>query len=231
MIRRRFIAALLGACLLWLTDDVRAFDCAPESFGTGSRIVTKATPTGTWRYMWCPSPTAGVYADGKPKAWRLQTHACLTKYCTLSAGAVTGALWNIATASDKVAAMNAAALESTIVPTDPHELYAYKVLRREACLDAYTPPYIVDIIPLPGPHCGDAPLPPAPPVDVWRAPAAGNTLYTTINGKLATRIVGRTAAPGALCNCATPIAVGASTYCPLATGVPSEVTLCKKVAP
>jgi hypothetical protein len=67
---------------------------------------------------------------------------------------------------------------------------------------------------------------------VWRTPSTGSgTLYTIINGKRGNIIPGRTAAPNSLCTCsATPIVYLTATFCPLATGPLTEVTMCRQVA-
>lgn len=65
--------------------------------------------------------------------------------------------------------------------------------------------------------------------DVWRTPASGAfTLYATVNGVRTAAISGRKATANATCNCASKIAVGTSTYCPLAGASVNEVTLCQK---
>ena len=213
---------------------VAQFSCIPKTVmtptGTGSRIVAKTSPVGDWRYIWCPDPAAGIYADGKPVAWRVERHAVLAKYRGTTPSTAQ-ALWAILNAPDPLVAINDALTGAHVIPTDPHEKYEFRVLLRDACLDAYSPPYIVDITPGPGPFCGAAPIPPGPPTVTWITQPGGNSLYTVINGALAAKIAGRTAAPGVACDCTTPIVRGTLTYCPLAGGVPSEVTSCKKVTP
>lgn len=77
-----------------------------------------------------------------------------------------------------------------------------------------------------------APLFDVPPATVWRTPASGSgTLYAVVNGARSNIIPARRAPPGALCDCTTPIVALGASFCPLASGPPAEVTLCRRVDP
>jgi hypothetical protein len=89
--------------------------------------------------------------------------------------------------------------------------------------DAATVAYLAEVA------AGTLPIPPGGPK--WGVPASGSSIYSAANGKLVSKIAGRTAPPNALCDATNPIAVGTSTYMPLVGGPASEVALCKKVSP
>ena len=225
---------LIILVLLWpVLAGAAAFDCTPLTqatlHGTGTRAVLGSLPAGRWSYWWCPVGTP--YADGKPSAWRLQTFAVLHKYESLGPGAWLDLAWQVMNQPDPLATINASVQAGQIIPTDPQEVYDFAMLKRAACLDAATPPYIADVLPLPANFCGAAPTPPGPTVTVWQVPASGSTLYTTANGARTGLVAGRRAPPNATCDCTTQIPVGTSTYCPLVSAPASEVALCKKVTP
>jgi hypothetical protein len=70
---------------------------------------------------------------------------------------------------------------------------------------------------------------PAVAADVFKTPTSGTLrIYATSSGKLASAIVGRTAPPSTTCDCTAKIFSGTATYCPIAGGASSEVTLCVK---
>ena len=228
--------AKLVAILLCASFPAHAqFTCVPNTESTpngpGSHLVTNdllpSKAIGDWRYVWCPA--GGYYADGKPKGWNFEPHAVLAKYRGATPS-IAGAMWAAYKASDVLAAINAVTTAATIIPTDPQELYGWRNLRYAACLDASTKPYIVDILDLPAGWCGAAPVPPGPPVVVWRTPRAGSsfTLYTWGAAGLTGIIAGRTAPPNALCDSSVSVPRGTSTYMPLAGAPQAEVTLCQK---
>lgn len=204
------------------------FRCAPKTLLTpnapGTIKVTGKDSTGKWTYFWCPSGTAGQYL--------LQVHAVLNKYSNTVADPMALA-WSIVDAPDLLAAVNSAVAGLAVQPVaGSQEDYEHRVLLRAACLAAARPPAeMLPAVKVSPALCPAAPVQPGPSPDVWRTPAAGNTLYVAAGGRLASKVSGRSAPPNALCNCAAPIAVGTSTYCPLAAGAATEVTLCKKVAP
>jgi hypothetical protein len=222
-----FLLLLLACAPAWAQ-----FSCEPKTIGnmqaTGSRIVTKIGATGDWRYIWCPDPAAGVYADGRPVAWRVERHVVLAKYRAASES-LSAMAWAVLQAPDRLAALNSAIVLGTIKPQTPMEMYQFRVLWREACLDAYTPPYIVDITPGPGPFCG----PPIPlPAAVWVvAPNAQSTttpptrpMYDPTGIKTVTE----RATVGAVCNeAATPVLKGTQTLLPIKGGT-ANVTACVK---
>jgi len=75
----------------------------------------------------------------------------------------------------------------------------------------------------PGPSCVLKVFPPT--VEVWKA--TGGTIFTFAAGKL-TGVTSRKATAGAACNCAARYATASTTYCPLASGPPTEATACKQ---
>jgi hypothetical protein len=226
---------LVLIALLWPLLAVAQFACVPKSSftpsGPGSRIVESSRQTpdiGDWAYWWCPVD-GSYYPDGRAGAWQLEKHAVLAKYRGLPASG-TSAVWQALATADVLGAINAVVATFKIAPATPQELYEYRLLRYAACLDAATPPYIVDVAPLPAGWCGPAPVPPGPPAAVCKTPLAGNTIWTASNGIL-TSNTGRKAPPDAPCDCATLFNRGTSTYGSLIGGPAEEVTLCKKVTP
>jgi hypothetical protein len=222
---------IFAVLLVLLCGAVQAqLRCAPKTARTpsepGTIVVTGATATGDWSYYWCP--------DVLPGKWRLQVHAVLAKY----RGSVPnplGLVRQVLEAPALLPAINAAVAEATIRPAmGSQDEFEFLSLVRAACVAATTPPpEMVPQVRVAVESCPAAPVRPGPQPAVWRTPTAGNTLYSSAAGRLTARISGRTAPPGALCDCTAPVAVGTSTYCPLAApgSSPQEVTLCKKVAP
>jgi hypothetical protein len=63
----------------------------------------------------------------------------------------------------------------------------------------------------------------------WLTPSSGTfTLYKASGSSLISVVSGRKAPASAACDCATPIQMGTTNYCPLAGGDATEVTLCQK---
>jgi hypothetical protein len=78
-------------------------------------------------------------------------------------------------------------------------------------------------------NAAEPPILPAPPPVVWRTPATGSgTIYLTVGTKLGSIVAGKKAPPNTACACPTPpITYYTGTYCPLASGPTTEVTLCR----
>jgi hypothetical protein len=211
-----------------------AITCEPKMInnpgGTGSRVVARVLPLGEWRYVWCPVP-GKVYPDGRVSVWRFESHACLRKYCATPEG-LTAALWAAAMAPNWMEAANAAMARAEIKPQGAQEEFEFAQLKYAACLDASTPPYIVDVAPLPANWCGPAPVLAVPP-PVWVV--APNTSSTTTPptrpmwDATGTKAVAERAVVGAACNCAAPVIKTTQTLCRLAAPAASNnVTACVK---
>lgn len=226
-----WLLALFLALLLASSAALAQFSCEPKTVGNqsavGSRIVSKKTTIGEWRYIWCPDPVAGVFADGKPAAWRIERHVCLTKYCAGS-DSLAAMVWSAMSAPDRLSAINSAITLGTIKPQTPEEIYQFRVLWREACLDAYTPPYLVDIAPGAGPFCGP-PIPLPVVAAVWLVAPNGisstRPMWAPPDGL---KSVTERATVGAACNeSATPVIKNTQTLLPVKGGS-VNLTACAK---
>lgn len=216
--------------LLFASMAVRAqLSCVPAepgSGGNGSRIVTGKHAFGEWRYIWCPDPVAGVYSDGYPKAWKLSTHATLTKYANTVSDPL-GLVVGVLNSTNPLGAINAAITGAAIKPANPRELYEFRVLLHSACLDAATPPYIVDILPLPADWCGPSPTLPAAEWIVAPNPQSTATPPTRpMWDATGAKAVTQRATVGAACNCATPVLKGTQTLCQLVAPAGPNLTAC-----
>lgn len=218
-----FVVALMAPLL------AQALTCEPKSAltpnGAGSRIVERVTPIGDWRYIWCPVP-GKVYTDGKVAAWALERHVVLAKY-RAEPKTLASVLWSMAAAPSPLDAMNAALKAGEIPPSGPQEAYEMKLLRYQACQDAATPPYIVDVAPLPADYCGQ---PPAPMVLTWMvAPNAASItdpptrpMWDATGAKAVTE----RAVVGVTCNCAAPVPKGAQVLCRIQGSASVNLTAC-----
>jgi hypothetical protein len=226
-------AALVVVLLFACTDSLAQFSCVPKAIGspngTGSRMVSKSTPLGDWRYLWCPEPGA-VYPDGRIAAWRVERHVVLAKYRGASENLATMA-WAVFSAPDPLAALNSAITLGTIKPQTPQELYEFRLLWRDACIDAYSPPYVIEITPRASAEvsCGPVPTPPVVAA-VWLV--APNSASTTVPPTrpmyepTGAKTVGERATVGAVCNeAATPVLKGTQTLLPIKGGS-TNVTAC-----
>lgn len=207
--------------------------CEPKTAmnpaAVGSAASSASSPTGDWMAMWCP--TGKVDANNKP-TWSIASTAVLAKYRGLAAASPSTVL-SVVTAADPLAALNTLIDTGRILPAPgSQDEYEWKMLFYRACQAAALPPYFgAPIDPLPANYCGNPPVPPAPPVDIYKA-FGSLTLYTQANGRLTSVINGRKAPANAECGCSVvkiPAAAANLFYCPLATGPVTEVTQCKKV--
>lgn len=214
------------------SDYVCLAKTAATPLASGSARVVVAKPgIGESSAWWCLDATTATTPANKV-TYTPQYFTVLDKYKAHPdlAGAF-GRVWAAAAPLD--AFNTEVRVGSIAVATGSKDEYEFRSLRYSACLALATPPYLVPIDPLPANWCGAAPLPPGPAADVWRTPASGTfALYTVLAGKLAAKIVGRTATANALGDCSrTKVMSGSSTYCALAAGPLDEATLMRKVPP
>ena len=227
--------ALLFALLTLFCQLSQAQVCLPKAEWLpvdkiGGKLMQGVVPPikGEWAALWCPT---GTFNGGTGATWRLQTFAVLDKYRTLNGAALTAALATILDAPDPVVALESMLRTGRIVPpAGSQDRFDWETLLYAACQQGSSVP------PFAGAVVTGTCTPPTPipaPVETWRTPAAGTfTLYTLRNGALGGIIAGRKATANAACDCAAGKATsGTSTYCSLSGGPPTEVTLCKKVAP
>lgn len=224
--RFRFVVGALIAVVMvvWMIRDARAFDCVSKTLsplGTGTAGVMTRISVGECAGWWCPISTQ---ADGAV-TWKTNKQCVLDKYRKSLPDPLT-TLESVITAPDLLTALNAAADAASITPAGQQEAYDYALLKWSACTDLTKPANLPPNVTLTA-SCGDAPTPPGPIADIWRA--LGTAIYTTGNGKLVAP-TGSKAAAGALCDgTATPIP-GAVIYLPILGGIAGQVTSCKKAA-
>jgi hypothetical protein len=221
----KFILAGLLACA---SAQAFAFDCLPKTAitptATGSAVFSGETASGEWWSFWCPRVTAA----GEPY-WLPQFQVVLHKY--RSAAAVPAVVWAVTAAADPVASVNAILGGLSVLPVaGSMEAYDYAKLRYDACLATFAGPMPEPDLVAGANPCGGVPVPPPP---VYQTPVNGSlTVYkVAASGKLGGIISGKHTVAGALCDCTVKVMSGASMYCALAGGLPTEVTLCKKTTP
>ena len=185
---------------------LRGYDCAPLPSATSTWPTGRYTPSKGGVLWW--------YCKVGPR-WYPQWAVGTADF--LSQNNVAGEAAAALLSADPVAALNAVAKKYASLPlNDPSLTPVWCPVQAE--MYAATP-------------AADA-APPPPGAAVFRTPVVGTlTLYVVRGGQLAGLITGRKAPPGALCDCAAPVAVGKEIYCPLAAGPPAEVTLCRKAVP
>lgn len=140
-----------------------AFDCIPKTSITpaapGTQLRYAKADTGIWVNWWCPVPPTGTQ-DPTKTWWRQQAWAALTKYQNSLPNPIE-TIYQIGSANDALAALNATATASAVVPAPGSvDEYNYKMLLWSACQALNTPPYDVPDL-TPG-SCGTQPTAPPP---------------------------------------------------------------------
>lgn len=184
--------------------------CIPKTFwtpfGTGTDWVrgfsqpVAAGPSVSYRAWWCPQ------TDG---SWKAFIHRSVDSV-EWSAAVVDRELDTAARSFDKLEALRDAVGRYQRQPTTAERFAWFSA-------GALATAHLQTI------------KPPAPAGTIWRTPASGQfTLYVTDGVALKSLISGRKATANALCRCdTTKVMSGTSTYCALASGPATEVTLCR----